>query len=36
MAETLPEIVNKVTPDGVLPDEASLMDKLGGLTKIFD
>jgi uncharacterized protein YidB (DUF937 family) len=36
MAETLPEMVNKVTPDGVLPDEASLMDKLGGLTKISD
>jgi len=36
MAQTLPEIVSKVTPDGVLPDDASLTDKLGGLTKIFD
>jgi uncharacterized protein YidB (DUF937 family) len=36
MAETLPEIVNKVTPDGVLPDSSSLMDKLSGLGKMFD
>jgi uncharacterized protein YidB (DUF937 family) len=35
IADTLPEIVNKVTPDGVLPDASSLMDKLGGLSKIF-
>jgi uncharacterized protein YidB (DUF937 family) len=36
IAVTLPEVVNKVTPDGVLPDASSLMDKLSGLTKIFD
>ena len=35
IADTLPEIVNKVTPDGVLPDASSLMDKLGGLGKLF-
>ncbi len=35
IAETLPEVVNKVTPDGVLPDASSLMDKLGGLGKLF-
>jgi uncharacterized protein YidB (DUF937 family) len=35
IADTLPEIINKVTPDGVLPDASSLMDKLGGLSKIF-
>jgi len=31
----LPEIVNKVTPDGVLPDTSSLADRLGGLGKHF-
>jgi uncharacterized protein YidB (DUF937 family) len=35
IADTLPEIINKVTPDGVLPDASSLMDKLGGLGKLF-
>jgi uncharacterized protein YidB (DUF937 family) len=35
IATTLPEVVNKVTPDGVLPDASSLMDKLGGLGKLF-
>jgi uncharacterized protein YidB (DUF937 family) len=36
LSELLPDIVNKLTPDGVLPDTSSLMDKLGGLAKMFD
>jgi uncharacterized protein YidB (DUF937 family) len=36
LSELLPEVVHKVTPDGTLPDTSSLMDKLGGLSKMFD
>jgi uncharacterized protein YidB (DUF937 family) len=35
MAELLPEVVDKVTPEGNVPDASSLMDRLGGLSKIF-
>jgi uncharacterized protein YidB (DUF937 family) len=36
LSELLPQIVDKLSPDGVLPDASSLTDKLGGLTKLFD
>lgn len=35
LSELLPEVVNKVTPDGVLPDASTLKDELGGLSKLF-
>ena len=35
MAELLPEVVDKVTPEGNVPDASSLMDRLGGLSKSF-
>jgi uncharacterized protein YidB (DUF937 family) len=35
ISELLPDVVNKVTPDGIIPDVSSLTDKLGGLSKLF-
>lgn len=35
ISELLPDVVNKVTPDGVIPDISSLTEKLGGLTKLL-
>ncbi len=35
ISELLPDVVNKVTPDGVIPDISTLTDKLGGLSKLL-
>lgn len=35
LAQVLPGIVDKLTPDGALPDESSLQSSLGGLAGMF-
>lgn len=34
LSEMLPDVINKLTPDGVLPDASSWMDKLGDLKNL--
>jgi len=35
LAKLLPQLIDKVTPDGDVPDEGGLMDKLGSLGKLL-
>ncbi|MCC6832332.1 MAG: DUF937 domain-containing protein [Thermoleophilia bacterium] len=35
LAQLLPQLIDKVTPDGDVPDEGGLMDKLGSLGKLL-
>lgn len=35
LAALLPQLIDKLTPDGAVPDEGGLMDKLGSLGKLL-
>ncbi|MFN8122174.1 MAG: YidB family protein [Thermoleophilia bacterium] len=35
LAKLLPELIDKLTPDGNVPDQGGLLDKLGGLGKLL-